>query len=95
MNKNVSGWLFAGMDAWMLGAEASLVAGMRLARIAAGGTQAVSETQLMLTEKVQAAAEWQMQMLAGGLGTTPLSATNRTLRHYRGKVAASRRRLAR
>ncbi|RYY47925.1 MAG: hypothetical protein EOP59_00065 [Sphingomonadales bacterium] len=88
-----SGWATASMDAWMLGLEASQVIGLRMARIAGGGDGASDETARMLTEKVQSAFELQAAMMTGRLGTTPLAGTQKTLRHYRRKVKANRKRL--
>lgn len=93
--RNYSRWMRAGLDFWLLAIEASLVATMRLTRIAAGGPQAVGESQLMLSEKIAAAMELQMKLAGTMPGATPLDATQRTVRHYRGKVAANRRRLSR
>ncbi|UUL83995.1 hypothetical protein OKW76_05825 [Sphingomonas sp. S1-29] len=86
-------WTQASIDAWTLGAEASTVIGMRMAKMAVGGAAADKEAQLMVSEKMQAMAELQMQMLTGGLGTTALSGTQKTLKHYKKKVAANRKRL--
>lgn len=88
-------WFRAGVDAWSLGAESSVVAALRLARIAAGGKGAAAESQLMVSEKVQAALELQARAMTGRLGATPLSGTQQTLDLYRGKVAANCRRLTR
>lgn len=88
-------WFRAGVDAWSLGAESSVVATLRLARIAMGGKGAERESRLMVTEKMQAAFELQMRAMTGGLGSTPLAGTQQTLDLYRGKVAANRRRLTR
>ena len=86
-------WARAGLDAWSLGLEASMVIGLRASRMALGGTGAGDETQLMVSEKVQAALELQTALMTGKLGMTPLSGTQGVLRHYRRKVAANRRRL--
>ena len=94
MNGNAyGGWLTAGFDMWMLGAEAASVMALRTARIAAGGTAGAAEAELMVTEKVRAAIELQTRLMTGALGTTPLRATQGTLKHYRRKVAANKRRL--
>lgn len=90
-----SAWMKAGFDMWMLTAEASTVIALRLARIAAGGSAGAAEAELMVTEKVRALIELQTRFLTGGLGTTALSGTQATLKHYRGKVAANDRRLRR
>lgn len=95
---NHKGWLAwssAGVEWWMLGLEASTVIGLRLARIAAGGSLAARETELMVTEKVRAAMELQWGMMTGAYGNTALSRTQGTLKHYRGKVSANSRRLNR
>lgn len=84
-------WLRAGMDAWSLGAEASTVIGLRMARLAVGGEAASREAQLMIAEKVRAGIELQTALF----GATPLAAKQKALRHYRGKVSANRRRLIR
>lgn len=86
-------WLTAGFDMWMLGAEAASVIALRTARIAAGGSAGAAEAELMVTEKVRAAIELQTRLMTGTLGTTPLRATQGTLKHYRRKVAANKRRL--
>jgi len=91
--KAYGGWLTAGFDMWMLGAEAASVMALRTARIAAGGSVGAAEAELMVTEKVRAAIELQTRLMTGALGTTPLRATQGTLKHYRRKVAANKRRL--
>jgi hypothetical protein len=88
-------WLKAGIDAWTLGAEASMVIGLRMAKVATGGSAAATEADLMVSEKVQAAWELQTQLLTAPLGMTPLGATRKTISHYRRKVGANRRRLTR
>ncbi|MDH7639711.1 hypothetical protein [Sphingomonas oryzagri] len=88
-------WLKAGMDAWTLGAEASMVIGLRMAKVATGDSAAAKEADLMVSEKVQAAWELQTQLLTAPLGMTPLGATRKTISHYRRKVGANRRRLTR
>lgn len=93
--KAASGWMLAAMDAWMLGLEASWVIGTRSSLLMTGGPKASREAQLMIAEKMQAVVELQTKLMMGALTLTPLSVTNQTLRHYRGKVAANRRRLAR
>lgn len=88
-------WARAGFDAWALGVEASTVIGMRTAKIAMGGAAADREAERMVAEKLESAFELQMALMTGGLGTTPLAGTTKVLRHYKRKVAANRRRLAR
>ena len=87
-------WFGIGVDAWRLGVESSAVMGLRTLRIAQGGPTARIEAERMLSEKVEAAVALQALALSGGLGLTPAAASARTLVHYRRKVAANRRRLA-
>ena len=91
--KAYGGWLTAGFDMWMLGTEAASVMALRTARIAAGGSVGAAEAELMVTEKVRAAIELQTRLMTGALGKTPPRATQGTLKHYRRKVAANKRRL--
>lgn len=86
-------WLRLGVDAWSLGLQAAQVIGLRTARIAGGGPAAGLEAWLMLSEKWQAAAELQADLLTRGPNSTPLAATRRAMSHYRRKVAANDRRL--
>jgi len=88
-------WMKAGMDLWMLGAEAGTVMTMRLSKLALGGAEANREAELMVSEKIGAMIELQTKMMTGALGTTPLSNTRGALKHYRSKVAANNRRLGR
>jgi len=81
------------MDSWVLGMDATMVAGLRMAKISAGGPKAAAEARRMVTEKVEAAVGLQMLALTGGLGSSVESATARSLRHYGPKVRANRRRL--
>jgi hypothetical protein len=87
-------WFRVGLHAWLLTAEASLVVALRTMRIAAGGAAAQAEARRMISEKIEAAAALQRLALSGGLGLTARSGTSRTLAHYRRKVRANRRRLA-
>lgn len=88
-----NGWAKAGWDAWALGLESSAVIGLRVAKIAMGGPAAGEEASRMLSEKLQSAMELQAALVTGRLGTTPLAGARNTLRHYRRKVKANRRRL--
>ena len=87
-------WFRAGMDAWLLAAESATVVGLRTMRLASGGHAGAREAALMVTEKIGAALELQAALVSTGPALTPLAGTQRTLRHYRGKVAANRRRLS-
>ena len=96
MNSKASGaWFRAGVDAWSLGFEASTVIGLRMAKLAAGGAAASDEAELMVAEKLRAGLELQTQLAMAPFGLTPLRGTQQALKHYRGKVAANRKRLSR
>jgi hypothetical protein len=86
-------WLRIGFDAWALGFEASLTIGLRALKMMAGGPAASAEARRMISEKIDAARALQAKALTGGLGTAP-SAAAKTLKHYRRKVRANRRRLS-
>lgn len=87
-------WIGIGFDAWRLGLEASAVIGLRTLKIAQGGPIGAAEAELMVREKVDAGLALGAMALGGGLGSSPASASARTLAHYRRKVSANRRRLA-
>ena len=63
-------------------------------KIAAGGVGAAAETDRMVREKVEAAAKLQALALTGALGVNAPRVAAKTLAHYRRKVRANRRRLA-
>src|SRR5688572_21139313 len=88
-------WFSIGMDAWMLGAEAAMVIGLRSVTFAMGGAQAKREARRMVAEKVEASAALGVALATGKLGSSPKSVTRRTVSHLRKKVRANRRRLAR
>ena len=92
MRKNP--WSRIGFNAWSLGVEASSVIALRLLKIASGGAAGEAEARLMIDEKIQAGLDLQTMALTGGLGLTPHGAATKTLAHYRRKVRANRRRLA-
>ncbi|QEH80430.1 hypothetical protein EIK56_20815 [Sphingomonas sp. C8-2] len=90
-----SDWMSLAFDGWRLGAEASAVIAMRLAKLAAGDAAAMVEAQRMIAEKVEAAIALQSDALAGRLGTTPARRAKATIGHYRRAVAKNRKRLRR
>ena len=90
----INPWFHTGLDAWSLGVEAASVIALRTLKIATGGAAAEAETRQMVSEKIEAGLTLQALALTGGLGLTTHSATTRTLAHYRRKVRANRRRLA-
>jgi hypothetical protein len=92
MRKNP--WTCLFFDTLFLGLEASSVMASRTLKLAAGGEAARTEARRMVTEKMEAGLTLQALALSGGLGLTPESAARKTLAHYRRKVRANRRRLA-
>jgi len=75
-----------GTDLAMLGVEAQLVIGQRMAMFMLGGPKADKEARLMVTEKVKAAGEAAATLALGG---TP----HKVIRDYRRKVRANHKRL--
>lgn len=88
-------WFELGWQSWMLGVEASSVIASRMMKVAAGGEQAEREIRRMISEKTQAGIELRSKLSALGAQAAPEAAVATTLRHYRVKVAANRRRLSR
>ena len=82
----VASLLTMGTELAMLGLEAQLVIGQRLAIFMLGGPKAREEARLMVTEKVKAAGEAAVTIAMGG---TP----RKVVRGYRRKVQANHRRL--
>jgi hypothetical protein len=76
-----------GTEIAMLGVEAQMVIGQRMAMVMLGGPKARKEARLMVTEKVKAAGEAAATLALGG---TP----RKVVRGYRRKVQANHRRLA-
>ena len=85
-------WMEIASATTSLGMESAAVMGLRGAAL--GGPRAVDEAWRMYAEKVIALCELQTGLLTGSLGATPVKAAKESLKHYRGKVAANRRRLA-
>ncbi|EZP71615.1 hypothetical protein BV96_02352 [Sphingomonas paucimobilis] len=83
------------MDSWRLGMEAWTVIGLRMPRLLAGNPAALAEAQLMVGEKIEAAAALQWMAMTGALGFTPGEAMRASVAHYRKGVGKNRRRLAR
>lgn len=88
-------WTRLTYEAWSLGLEASTVIGLRMMKLAAGGAAAQAEAARMVQEKVQASQALGVKAMTGALGFTAEQAAASTLAHYRLKVRANRRRLAR
>ena len=87
-------WAMLGYQTWLLGVEASFVIAIRMNGLAWQAPGSDKEIVRMASEKIAAMTELQMRYLTGGMGTTPLAASQRTVQHYRRKVAANRRRLS-
>jgi len=87
-------WFGFGMNAWSLGIDASSVIALRTLKIAAGGVAGEVEARRMVSEKIEAGLALQALALTGGLGLTGQSTATKMLAHYRRKVHANRRRLA-
>ncbi|MYL99766.1 hypothetical protein GR702_18570 [Novosphingobium sp. FGD1] len=89
MKNHAADWLKLTHDSYWLWAESMMVIGMRTSDMMTGrGSE--RENALMVSEKVKAAADLGMQMAMGGM-VSPQAAVS----HYRRKVTANRRRLAR
>src|SRR5690349_19513399 len=92
----MNGWFTLSMQMMKLGMESQTIILQRLLRMQADGPTAQREAVRMVTEKTQAAASEAFAMgLALASGKSPLSAMESTVRSYRRKVAANRRRLGR
>lgn len=86
-------WWALGFDVWRLGLEAGEVMARRSAVLASGGTDAMAEANLMVSEKLAAAAEIQMAMIGGKLGTSPRVVSHAVVRNYRSRVRRNAARL--
>ena len=82
-----SAWWKLGLDATLLTMESQQVIGLRLAKLAAGGSAAQAEAQRMVSEKIAAANEAAHLLARGG-------STSKVMAGYRRKVQANMRRLA-
>ena len=78
--------LTMGTEVAMLGVEAQMVIGQRMALFMLGGPKARKEARLMVTEKVLAAGQAAATLAAGGTPRT-------VVRGYRRRVQANQRRL--
>jgi len=87
-------WWLTSIDMWCLGFESSAVIALRSAKLAQGGTAAMTEANRMVIEKIEAAVEAQTKLMTGAFGG-PGTAPTRLIRHYRSRVSANRRRLRR
>ena len=85
--------LGAAANCWLLGAEASLVVPLRLAKLARGGAAAKAEARLMVSEKIEAHGALLRDFGQGRLGTGMAGITAGAVRHYLVAVRANRKRL--
>jgi hypothetical protein len=95
MTRSRNPWFRLGLDAWTLGAEAATVMTLRSMKIAAGGAAAEAEAQRMVSEKIEAAQALGVMAVTGALGFTAPGVVGKSIKHYRRKVKANRRRLSR
>ena len=79
--------IFPGYEATMLAFEANGVVGLRFTKIARGGPDAAHEINLMVREKIDAAAEAVATLVGGGTVEAVLS-------DYRRRVSLNARRLS-
>ncbi|MFT4253899.1 MAG: hypothetical protein QM608_15615 [Caulobacter sp.] len=94
MARRKQDWPSTMLDAWALGLEASAVIGLRTMVLVGGGARAQAEVVRMTTEKMAAAADVSLKFWTGDLPRAPDAATRAVVKHYRAKVRANRRRLA-
>jgi hypothetical protein len=87
-------WLRLNMSMMQLGAEAGGVMALRMMKLAAGGAAATAEAELMVSEKILAAAEIQRNAWTAAFTGAAHLTPQRTIAHYRRKVRANRRRLS-
>ena len=93
MARRIDPWARLGMNAMWLGWEAQTVIGLRMLKLAAGGSAAAAEAERMVTEKVGAALVAQNHLIAAAMIGGTHHGPGRALAHYRKKVRANRRRL--
>ena len=87
-------WIDVCYGAWSLGVESAAVMALRTWKIGAGGSPATAEISRMVSEKINTGLALQALALTGGLGLSPPAAAAKAIAHYRRKVRANRRRMA-
>ncbi len=95
-----AGSMYGNWNKWFEAArfahEAQWVIALRMLRLAEGGPLAAAEAQRMVAEKVAALGAAQIAAATAlALGATPAGAATRALAPVKGRVRATRRRLAR
>ena len=89
-------WFALSLKAVQMGVEAQSVIALRMLRLASGGAGMETEATRMVTEKVAAAAEAQTVAMVAAMGGHPQHVVaGKTLKVYRKRVRANRRRLSR
>jgi hypothetical protein len=89
-------WFGLAWDVAQLGFEAQSVIALRLARLAAGGASARTESRRMVNEKAVAMVEAQVAALsASATGRHGWAVAKKILRIYKKRVRANQRRLSR
>lgn len=73
--------------------DAQQVIGMRLLKLAAGGTSAQREASMMVSEKVKALADAQLAIVTAASTGKGDRAAQQALRIYQQRVSANKRRL--
>lgn len=92
MQNPTADWMKLANEGYWLWAESMMVIGMRTSDMMTGrGSN--HENMRMVTEKMQANAELAAKLFWGG-PTTPEKAARKAMRHYRTRVRANRKRLA-
>ncbi len=89
---DLTAWNALALESLSLWTEANTVIWLRLMRMAGGGALAEQEASRMVSEKIAAHAQLGMRLMLGGW-ISPEQAARKSVRHYRGKVRANRRRL--
>lgn len=87
-------WMTLAADSTLLAWDAAAVIGLRMMRLSLFDARAAAEAWLMVEEKLESAALLQWRVMTGDLGRSPDAMARASLRHYRGKVAANRKRLS-
>ena len=82
-----SNWLKFAFDVNLLTLEAQQVIAMRMMKLALGGAKGAKEASRMVSEKALAAGEAGLKLAGGRSGHS-------VVKHYRRKVRANHRRLA-
>jgi hypothetical protein len=89
-------WFELSAQAMMLGFEAQQVVGLRLIRLAAGGTAGQAEAQRMVTEKLAALAEVQTAAITTAIeGGSSHRLGKKVVGVYKKRVRGNKRRLTR